>query len=394
MNRLLNAAWLAVSLLTLTTAAGAQASADTSGADAAQLDAIASVVILVRHAETDPAGGADPGLSAQGSARAAALVSAFADAGIERVVTSSLQRTRDTGAPVAEHFGLTPVAVSTSLPGGLDAHLAAVVQAVREAQPARCALVVGHSNTVPRLVSALGGPDLPDIAHDDYGNVFVLLTAADGEVRLIRSRQVEPNASAASSAAYDVRDPVPDAEFPEQASSAYVLPYPVGARHNVRQGNGNPTNTHNAKYNSTFAYDFEMPIGSEIVAARGGRVLAVVEQFSDEQHGLADGNYLAIDHGDGSFALYGHLTQNGALVEVGEQVKAGQLIAHSGNSGLSQAPHLHFVVSQCPEGAPLGGPNCTSIPISFRNTRAHPRGLIGSPTSEIGGGEWYEALEG
>lgn len=43
-----------------------------------------------------------------------------------------------------------------------------------------------------------------------------------------------------------------------------VLPYPVGDRHNVRQGDGNPTNTHNDRYNGTLAYDFEMPIGSEI----------------------------------------------------------------------------------------------------------------------------------
>lgn len=356
-------------------------------------------VVLVRHAEIEEGGGGDPALSESGRARAAALADALAGSRVTRVVTSSLVRTRQTGAPVAERFELSPIAVSTS--GGLDAHVREVVEAVREPAGAGVVLVVGHSNTVPRILHALGGPELADLEHGEYGLMFVLLTDADGATSLIRSHYAaapapEQSATTADSTApparFDVNDPLPHVEYPPQADSAYVLPYPVGERHNVRQGNGNPTNTHNETYGATFAYDFEMPIGSQIVAARGGRVLALVEQFTDEQHDISQGNYIAIDHGDQSYAIYGHITHEGALVEVGEQVGTGQPLALSGNSGLSRGPHLHFAVKQCPEGERIGSSSCATIPISFRNTRPHPRGLIGSATSELGGGEWYEAL--
>lgn len=208
---------------------------------------------------------------------------------------------------------------------------------------------------------------------------------ANGETSLIRSHYGAQATEPGAPATFNVLDPVPSATYPEQASSPYVLPYPVGDRHNVRQGNDN--------YGATFAYDFEMPTGSEIVAARAGRVFAVEERFTDSQHEMSQGNYLAIDHGDKSFAMYGHITHKGALVEVGETVEQGQRIANSGNSGLSRGLHLHFAAKQCPPEGPLGGPDCTTIPVSFRNTRPHPRGLIGSPTSELGRGEWYEALD-
>jgi phosphohistidine phosphatase SixA len=358
--------------------------------------AAAPLVILVRHAETDSGGGSDPGLSHAGQTRAAALAIALSDARITRVVSSSLQRTRETAGPTAEHFALSTIAVSVSGEGGLAGHVERVLAAISAPATHGAVLVVGHSNTVPRIIEALGGPALTDLEHADYGGLFVLQRHANGEASLIRSdygaqatQATEPDAPAA----YNVRDPVPSATFPEQASSQYVLPYPVGDRHNVRQGNGNPYNTHNDKYGATFAYDFEMPIGSELVAARGGVVFKVEERFTDSQRGVSQGNYVAIDHGDNTYAVYGHITHEGALVEVGETVEQGQLIASSGNSGLSRGPHLHFAVKQCPPEGPLGGPDCTTIPVSFRNTRPHPRGLIGSPTSELGGGESYEALD-
>ena len=68
------------------------------------------------------------------------------------------------------------------------------------------------------------------------------------------------------------------------------------------------------------------------------------------------------------------------------------LIARSGNSGVSRGPHLHFSVEQCPDGRRVGGPDCAPVPVTFRNTRPHPRGLVGSATSAIGGDETYEAL--
>jgi murein DD-endopeptidase MepM/ murein hydrolase activator NlpD len=186
-------------------------------------------------------------------------------------------------------------------------------------------------------------------------------------------------------------DPCPGVVFPAQASSPYVLPYPAGTKHNVRQGNCNDANSHNEATGEQFAYDIEMPIGSAVVAARGGRVFHVQDGYSDDEHRLDQANGIFIDHGDRTFAKYGHLTRGGALVSVGQAVVAGQQIGKSGNSGLSKGPHLHFAVGECPARAQLGTAGCYTVPVTFRNTRPHPRGLLGSPTSEIGGGEWYLA---
>ena len=55
-------------------------------------------------------------------------------------------------------------------------------------------------------------------------------------------------------------------------------------------------------------------------------------------------NKLIIYHSDGSFVEYTHIKKNGAIVNVGDTVKAGQEIALSGNTGWSTGPHLHLVV--------------------------------------------------
>lgn len=355
----------------------------------------ARVVLLVRHAEVSPSGGKDPGLSDAGRDRALALVEAVGDAGVRAIVTSQLRRARETAAPVAEALGLTPVEVPATRERGLAGHVEDVADAVRRAEAGVAVLVVGHSNTVPRIIAALGGPELDDIPEDEHDDLFVLVIGDGRPAALVRTRQPragEGPEGAPLPRALDPEDPCAGTAFPDQVTSPYVLPYPVGDRHNVRQGNCNEANSHHDGFNETFAYDFEMPIGSTVVAARGGTVLAVIEQFGDDQHGLAEANVVAIDHGDRTYAKYGHLTRNGVLVEVGDEVEAGQPIALSGNSGMSRGPHLHFSVKRCPEGEPIGGPACRTIPVTFRNTSPHPRGLVGSATSAIGGGRWYEAL--
>jgi len=92
--------------------------------------------------------------------------------------------------------------------------------------------------------------------------------------------------------------------------------------------------------------------GQPIYAAGAGRVMAAVDDGPDnrevdaarfEANKLADyGNYIVVDHGDGEFALYGHIKQGSAKVKAGESVELGQQIAAIGASGSSLMPHLHF----------------------------------------------------
>jgi hypothetical protein len=89
-----------------------------------------------------------------------------------------------------------------------------------------------------------------------------------------------------------------------------------------------------------------MPEGTQIRAARGGVVIAVVQQYNenclrDECKKMA--NYILIYHSDGTIADYSHIQYNGASVAVGDTVKKGDIIAISGNTGYTRGPHLHFI---------------------------------------------------
>jgi broad specificity phosphatase PhoE len=128
------------------------------------------LVILVRHAEraAEPAG--DPALTPAGEQRAQALAQALAGLRVNAIVTTQFRRTRDTAAPLAQALGVQPLVVDARA-----SHVQAVVDAVR-AQTG-VVLVVGHSNTVPAVLAALGGPRLADLCETSFHHVFVVQPA-------------------------------------------------------------------------------------------------------------------------------------------------------------------------------------------------------------------------
>jgi murein DD-endopeptidase MepM/ murein hydrolase activator NlpD len=81
--------------------------------------------------------------------------------------------------------------------------------------------------------------------------------------------------------------------------------------------------------------DIAAPTGSPIRASADGVVLT---SGWDERYGYL----VVIDHGFGLTTLYGHNSRN--VVEVGQRVRRGDVIAFLGNTGRSTAPHLHFEV--------------------------------------------------
>lgn len=124
----------------------------------------------------------------------------------------------------------------------------------------------------------------------------------------------------------------------------YRLPYSVGEAHRISQGyNGKYTH----KGSSQFALDFVMNQGTKVCAAREG---VVVRTKSDSNSGgydkkfAKDGNYVTIEHSDGTFATYYHLKQYGVMVKIGEKVQRGTPIGYSGNTGYTSGPHLHFAI--------------------------------------------------
>lgn len=129
----------------------------------------------------------------------------------------------------------------------------------------------------------------------------------------------------------------------EDTSYIYTLPYQKGSSHFLIQGYyGAFSHKHRT------ALDFKMPRGTKIVGARDGVVIRARED--NNQGGWSRkfrkyGNYIVVEHFDGTRAGYWHLKQNGVLVNVGDTVKQGQVIGLSGRTGYAFLPHLHFTVS-------------------------------------------------
>lgn len=155
-------------------------------------------------------------------------------------------------------------------------------------------------------------------------------------------------------------------------SVLYRLPYESGSAYEVIQGYDGGFTHKNAL---RFAIDWLMPEGTPVLAARGG----VVAGFWDESdQGGPDPalrgqeNFLWIEHDDGTLGQYVHLRKGGVLVEVGQRVEAGDLIAHSGNSGYSTRPHLHFHVSTVSGGDYA----LKTFPLRFRVEAGERVGLV------------------
>lgn len=120
------------------------------------------------------------------------------------------------------------------------------------------------------------------------------------------------------------------------------LPFAAGENVTISQGYHGFFSHYGA---SRYAVDFPVPIGTKVVAARSGVVWRAKED-SNTGCGMEscapDANFVIIDHGDGTTAAYYHLQQEGVLVNVGDVVCKGQVIALSGNTGWSDGPHLHL----------------------------------------------------
>ncbi|HTW34577.1 MAG TPA: M23 family metallopeptidase [Rhizomicrobium sp.] len=83
--------------------------------------------------------------------------------------------------------------------------------------------------------------------------------------------------------------------------------------------------------------DFAVPVGTPVMAAGAGTV---------EQEGWVNGygNFMLVDHGNTYSTAYGHLSRFAPGIHKGSHVRQGQVIAYSGNTGMSTGPHLHYEI--------------------------------------------------
>lgn len=140
--------------------------------------------IVVRHAEKSAAAehAQDPPLDQDGQARAQALAQTLADVPLQAVYSTPTRRTRETAAPVAAAMGLE---VRDYDPGLAPSELATMLH-IRHAGDT--VLLVGHSNTVPGIVTALCACPVDPMTEEEYGDLFMVRIAAGGDARLERGR--------------------------------------------------------------------------------------------------------------------------------------------------------------------------------------------------------------
>ena len=147
-------------------------------------------VILVRHAEKASDPPRDPELTEEGTARAIELADLLEHMDIDHIISSQFTRTKRTVEPLAARRGLEIEIVGA---GTSPEALQAVVSAVAARPDGETIVVAGHSNTVPRLVGALGGPALDDLQDHEYDSIYVMNRSRDGDATMMRLRFGAPN---------------------------------------------------------------------------------------------------------------------------------------------------------------------------------------------------------
>ena len=141
----------------------------------------ATTIILVRHAEKVSTSGEDPQLSEEGFARAELLSRMFENSGVTAIYATQYVRTKKTAEPLARKLGLQLQIVDAGSSKKL-------VDTIVTRHQGGTVLVVGHSNTLPEIIHALGGGKIAEIADDDYDNVYIVTLTQKGKGKTVRMK--------------------------------------------------------------------------------------------------------------------------------------------------------------------------------------------------------------
>lgn len=137
------------------------------------------------------------------------------------------------------------------------------------------------------------------------------------------------------------------------------LPWACGKVESCTQGHQGGSHTGN----SAFAWDFVLSDGEEIWSASAG-VVTHARMDSNvggcNQSYATEGNFITIDHGDGTSIIYAHMRSHSSPLEIGDEVEVGDLIGLVGQTGYVCGAHLHMAVQQQCDLS-----HCASVPASF-----------------------------
>jgi len=139
-----------------------------------------TTVVLVRHAEKNiEPNNPDPDLSPAGQARAQELQRVLDATGLNAIYATNFKRTQQTASPVASKVGITPTIIDAKKTPDL-------VNGILNDHRGQTILVVGHSNTVPEIINALGGGSSPDIPDNEYDNLFIVTIYKFGKAKVVK----------------------------------------------------------------------------------------------------------------------------------------------------------------------------------------------------------------
>ncbi|MEU3145978.1 MULTISPECIES: M23 family metallopeptidase [unclassified Streptomyces] len=157
---------------------------------------------------------------------------------------------------------------------------------------------------------------------------------ADAQAEAAKTEAAENKKAAAAKKAVKAEKPAQ----PAKKKASWVDPvkkYKISASY--AQAGGMWQSAHSGQ-------DYAVPNGTKVVAVHGGTVAKAGGNGAGD--GPAYGNAVVINHGNGTYSQYAHLSE--VNVRPGQVVKTGQKIAASGNTGNSSGPHLHFEVRTSP----------------------------------------------
>ena len=108
--------------------------------------------------------------------------------GIKAIYTSQYLRTKQTAEPLAKQLGISSdvveVRMSPSNPREISKQSYEDVAKKVYAHEGEAALIVGHSNTIPEMIKALGGDVAPIIDEKEYDDLFIVTIYAKGKAKV------------------------------------------------------------------------------------------------------------------------------------------------------------------------------------------------------------------
>jgi broad specificity phosphatase PhoE len=147
------------------------------------IDQPAMILILVRHAEKKivPPENKDPDISPAGQARAEELRRMFGETGITAIYATQYKRTQQTVKPLSDKLGIPVTQVEAKKTSEL-------VKQIRARGAGQVIFIAGHNSSVPEIIAAFGGPQMPDIPETEFDNLYILIIQSDATANLVKMK--------------------------------------------------------------------------------------------------------------------------------------------------------------------------------------------------------------